>query len=531
MAKTQLKYNQLKLNSNHFSTSNNGQIDIKDDSIDSSKLDHLFTASGGTVGQYGTEAKVGSFTVDAQGRLTAATDIDILIDHGQVSDFDTGVRENSIDQLGSAAANVSMGSFRLTDLANGTNAGDAINKSQLDAAIAGLRWKEPVLSKEQISGAVDAASFGSGTLAFTYTDHALFGQHLQVGDRVLCVEGDTQAEYNGIWEVEQQSQGAGIEIRVESNDPAKIIAGGDTLIRMTVLDESQSAKTTELILSNVLADGVTGTLDSFDRVIVQLNGLTTAEDIRDEIKAGFEDSNSPIAPLITAAPVDDIDPNNPANNEYKLDIKAKFAASPNGLGAAFGGDVVFMSVNTGNGQSFIPVASNNQTTTHNLNAGQGLRVERPEYADSAEELVSAAVFVINEDEAYTCIEDEFVLNTDAMAWVQFTGLGNITAGKGISKSQNTLDIEILREDDEVLLAAGVHTFSSTHAQSYWEAVGSHPMTMVYLNGVLLEQAADETDVGTGGDYFIQYGSGNEIKLDTNLAISGDKITIIHASMV
>lgn len=38
----------------------------------------------------------------------------------------------------------SMGSNKITGLDDGTSAGDAVNKSQLDAAVAGLTWKEPV---------------------------------------------------------------------------------------------------------------------------------------------------------------------------------------------------------------------------------------------------------------------------------------------------------------------------------------------------------------------------------------------------
>lgn len=42
------------------------------------------------------------------------------------------------------AADQSMGGFKLTNLGNGTAASDAVNKSQLDSAVAGLSWKAPV---------------------------------------------------------------------------------------------------------------------------------------------------------------------------------------------------------------------------------------------------------------------------------------------------------------------------------------------------------------------------------------------------
>jgi hypothetical protein len=42
------------------------------------------------------------------------------------------------------AANLSLGNFKITNLANGTNPGDAINLSQLDAALAGLDFQKDV---------------------------------------------------------------------------------------------------------------------------------------------------------------------------------------------------------------------------------------------------------------------------------------------------------------------------------------------------------------------------------------------------
>ena len=52
-----------------------------------------------TTGTYGDSNSVGSFTVDAQGRLTAASNVDISVAHTAISDFDAAVRETTgIDQ-------------------------------------------------------------------------------------------------------------------------------------------------------------------------------------------------------------------------------------------------------------------------------------------------------------------------------------------------------------------------------------------------------------------------------------------------
>lgn len=52
-----------------------------------------------TTGSYGSASSVGTFTVDAQGRLTAAGNTSISLTHAAISDFDTSVREiTGIDQ-------------------------------------------------------------------------------------------------------------------------------------------------------------------------------------------------------------------------------------------------------------------------------------------------------------------------------------------------------------------------------------------------------------------------------------------------
>lgn len=53
-----------------------------------------------------------------------------------------------------------MGSNKITGLANGTASGDAVNKGQLDAAVAGLQWREPVAVLNLIGNATIATING-----------------------------------------------------------------------------------------------------------------------------------------------------------------------------------------------------------------------------------------------------------------------------------------------------------------------------------------------------------------------------------
>ncbi|WKW86032.1 hypothetical protein SEA_JONJAMES_58 [Gordonia Phage JonJames] len=111
-----------------------------------------------------------------------------------ISDLAAVVKAYRHDEFAAPTADVSWGSRKLTNLANGTANNDAVNKSQLDAVSAvansaalGVSIKEPVrvVSKTNI------------TLSGTQT---IDGVALAAGNRVL-VAGQTTAANNGIYVV------------------------------------------------------------------------------------------------------------------------------------------------------------------------------------------------------------------------------------------------------------------------------------------------------------------------------------------
>lgn len=137
---------------------------------------------------YGTTAaKTTSFTVDAQGRLTSASEQDISILHTQVSDFDTGVQANRLDQLAQPTANVAFNNQRITGLADPVGDQDAVTKSYADALVNGLDVKE----------SVRVATTANIPLSGTQT---VDGIPLIIGDRVLVKDQATGAD-NGIYVV------------------------------------------------------------------------------------------------------------------------------------------------------------------------------------------------------------------------------------------------------------------------------------------------------------------------------------------
>lgn len=75
----------------------------------------------------------------------------VTADHTYISDFDTQVRTNRLDQMAAPTGTVDMNGQTLTGLADGSSSTDAITKSQLDSAIAATgtsaEWQDSVLDR------------------------------------------------------------------------------------------------------------------------------------------------------------------------------------------------------------------------------------------------------------------------------------------------------------------------------------------------------------------------------------------------
>jgi hypothetical protein len=105
-----------------------------------------------------------------------------------ISDFNTAVRTNRLDQMAVPTAAVSMNSQNLTNLANPVNDQDAATKAYVDAARAGLDVKKSVRA---------ASTTNIATLSGPMT---IDGVSLVAGDRVL-IKDQTTGSANGIYVV------------------------------------------------------------------------------------------------------------------------------------------------------------------------------------------------------------------------------------------------------------------------------------------------------------------------------------------
>ena len=123
-------------------------------------------------------------------RALVAADIPSLL-HTKISDFDTGVRTNRLDQMTAPSAAVSFNSQKITNLADPTADADAANKGYVDGVAQGLDVKDSVVATTTANGTLSTACANG---------QSIDGVTLQTGDRIL-LKNQTTASQNGIYNV------------------------------------------------------------------------------------------------------------------------------------------------------------------------------------------------------------------------------------------------------------------------------------------------------------------------------------------
>jgi phage-related tail fiber protein len=191
-----------------FSITGDGTGSASFDGSTNASIALTLANSGATAGTYGSATQVGQVTVDAKGRVTAASNVAITFPVTSVagrtgaitlttSDVsegtnlyytDTRVRANRLDQLAAPTAAVALNSQRITGLADPTAAQDAATKNYVDLTVQGL---DPKASVKAASTANIASLSGTMTID---------GVALVAGDRVL-VKDQTTTSANGVYVV------------------------------------------------------------------------------------------------------------------------------------------------------------------------------------------------------------------------------------------------------------------------------------------------------------------------------------------
>lgn len=130
-----------------------------------------------------------------------------------------------IDQISLATASLDINSQKIVNLGNGTATSDAINKGQLDGAVAGLSWKQ----------AARAATTANGTLASAFANGSVIdGVTLATGDRIL-LKNQTSGGENGIYTV----NASGAPTRsTDCDSAAEILAAAVFITEGTTLQDT-----------------------------------------------------------------------------------------------------------------------------------------------------------------------------------------------------------------------------------------------------------------------------------------------------
>jgi hypothetical protein len=177
----------------------------------------------GSAATYGLVRDGGDLTTGSVAITALATDPRARSTHtgtqvaSTISDFDTQVRTNRLDQMAAPTADVSLNSRKITGLAAPTASSDAANKQYVDDAVAGLSWKDEVR----------VATTAAGTLASSFANgQTVDGVTLATGERILIKNQASQTE-NGIYVV----QASGAPVRAADADTGTELSGAAVFVR------------------------------------------------------------------------------------------------------------------------------------------------------------------------------------------------------------------------------------------------------------------------------------------------------------
>ncbi len=123
-------------------------------------------------------------------RAMVAADVPSLL-HTKISDFDTGVRTNRLDQMAAPTGSVSLNSQTITNLADPVNTQDAATRGFVEATSQGLDVKDSCTAATTANITISTALNNGDTLD---------GVTLSTNDRVL-VKNQSTASQNGIYVV------------------------------------------------------------------------------------------------------------------------------------------------------------------------------------------------------------------------------------------------------------------------------------------------------------------------------------------
>ena len=191
-------------------------------------------------------------------RAVTADDVPSLL-HTKISDFDTGVRTNRLDQMAAPTGSVSLNSQTITNLSDPVNTQDAATRGFVEATAQGLDVKDSCV----------AATTANITIATALNNgDTLDGVTLSTNDRVLVKDQNTSSE-NGIY--------------VVGSSPARAVdlaAGADAAGMFTFIEQGTTNADNGFVCTSNKGSAVVGTNNLTYAQFSGAGQITTADGIQ-----------------------------------------------------------------------------------------------------------------------------------------------------------------------------------------------------------------------------------------------------------
>lgn len=265
-------------------------VDANGDFIESAgayeSADFVATSAGGA--DAGKPMKL-----DGTGKIDASFYDLSDIDHGSISGLGDDDHTQYILASGarSFSGNQSMGGNKLTNVANGTSSGDAVNKSQLDFAVAGLQdFRKSVLDKDLLTPPGSPAT----------GDRYIIGQPTDTATGAWSANAGYITEWNGSAWIFEAVPDEGTYVYVEDentsyvfNDNVFLSGTWEIYTQATVLPGNGIDITGNTVSAKLLASG--GLKFSSTSIAVEPNdfaGVGLQDDGSDNLEIDFADTST-----------------------------------------------------------------------------------------------------------------------------------------------------------------------------------------------------------------------------------------------